>query len=169
MKKYKEKRIILDKCICRFFNAKEKQIYIKNHSTYLFIRKIDNINIGFFLEYGEPQIIAKKGLKTIKVEFEYKEIMYEIKIISKLMLKLLKFFRLHTKRAKVLSNKDYKCSFNMEFSYNLTKKEKYSSSLNFVYDFNDIYFRGSVKDLLTKQFKTTKLPNVLTKKVYGYK
>jgi hypothetical protein len=167
MKKYKEKKIILDKCICRFFNSKGKQIYIKDYSTYLFSRKRDYIDISFFLDNGEIQKIAKNGLKSIKVEFSYREIIFDIKNINKKLYKFLKFFRLPVKRCKTISNKMNKCTFQTGYGYTpKNKKESFSTSINFVYDFNDINYKDALRDPLTKQFNLTKLPNILTKKVY---
>jgi hypothetical protein len=164
--RYKEKKIILEECTCRFLNSKDEQIYIKNYSTFLFSRKYDNINIAFFLDNGELQEISKMGLKSIKVEFNYREIIFDIKNINKKLYKFIKIFKLF-KRCKVISNKMNKCTFQTGYNYTpKNKKEKFSTSINFVYDFNDIYYKNPLRDPLTKQFQLTRLPNILTKKIY---
>ena len=157
MKKYEERIIKLGGCTCRFLNSKGEQVYIKNYSSYSFKKRNKNISISFFLDYGVIQNIAKDGLDSIKVEFDYIERIIEIRKVPRFLYKIFK-------KAKVLSNKNIKCSFKLKYNYSPKKDEKFSSSINFIYDFKDVYYKNPMKNPDTNKLDIIKLPNILTKK-----
>ena len=130
MKKYKEKKVRLNNCTCKFLNDKREQVYLIDRTGYSFKRNIDAIIMSFFLDKKTVKSLKKIDFKTIKITFDYVETMLEIKPMSVFIFKLLNilYFIIHKVLAIFLIKKSERLvivrkisKFNKKFILNVDK------------------------------------------------